>query len=311
MNYRKLGRTGIEVSEIGFGAWQLGDKDWGGVEGKDAIWLVHSAIDQGCTLFDTAPPYGRGQSEKLLGKALVGKRDKVVLISKFGHNPDGPSDFSADKIRSSVERSLKELRTDYLDGLLLHNPESHILAGEESHYEILEALKQEGKIRSYGASVDSSSDLNLVMDHSKSEIAEVYLHALHQEMALAFERVRQENMGIIVKVPLDSGWLTGKYNAQTEFTTGYRDRWSQEIKDRRAAYIEKLAFLKTEGQSMAQGALRFLLSYPEISTLIPGVKNQKQLKDNLSASDQRLPEDQINTIKQLWIEDIRENPLPW
>lgn len=311
MKYRKLGSTEIKVSEVGFGAWQLGAKLWGGSQGDEATRLVHRAIDGGCNFFDTAPNYGEGASEEILGKSLEGRRSKVVFVSKFGHNPDGPADFSVERLRFSVERSLKKLKTDYLDGVLLHNPNQNILAGNEGHYDVLEDLKKEGKIRSYGASVDSSDDLLTVMNNSESQIAEIYIHALHQEMVNGFDQAKAKNMGLIGKVPLDSGWLSGKYDENSIFTTGYRERWSEEIKKRRANYVKQLAFLITEDQTMAQGALRFLLAFEEISTIIPGAKNLNHLTNNLSASDGRLSDEHIGLIKKLWDEEIKTNPLPW
>ena len=119
MNYRNLGNTGIKVPEIGFGAWQLGNtKDWAGQDEKESVKLVQEALEKGCNFFDTAPGYGGGKSEEILGIALKGKREQAVISSKFGHHPDG-TDFSKDKIRMSLERSLKKLGTDYLDVLLL------------------------------------------------------------------------------------------------------------------------------------------------------------------------------------------------
>lgn len=311
MKYRELGSTGIKVSEIGFGAWQLGDKSWGNMEKETAIELVHKAIEEGCNFFDTAPIYGDGQSEKLLGEALHGRRDKVVIVTKFGHNPFGESDFSASKIRSSVERSLKNLKTDYLDGVLLHNAESEILKGNGGHFGELEKLKQEGKIRAYGASLDTTEDFNLLMDNSKSQIAEILFHAFNQDLAKDFKKASDKGIGLIIKVPLDSGWLAGKYNASTVFKTGYRDRWSQEVKERRSALVDKLSFLKNDKRSMAQGALRFTLSFNEISTIIPGTRNIDQLKSNMSASDGQLSDIEINKVKDLWEKEINGNPLPW
>lgn len=311
MNYRTLGSTNIKVSEIGFGAWQLGNEGWGGLGGDDAIRLVHEAIDMGCNFFDTAPGYGEGQSEILLGKALKEKRQQVVIVSKFGHNPDGTSDFSADKIRAGVERTLKALQTDYLDGLLLHNPERAIMHGEGEHYDVMESLKQEGLIRSYGASLDTSEDLKAVINNSYSQICEILFNALNQEVGEAFDEVTRNNVGLIVKVPLDSGWLSGKYTADSVFTTGYRDRWTAEVKQRRFDLIKALEFLKTEEQTMSQGALRFILDYPEISTIIPGMKNFKHMRDNLKASEGRLTFDEVNRIKGIWQEQIKNNPLGW
>jgi aryl-alcohol dehydrogenase-like predicted oxidoreductase len=311
MKYRELGKTGIKVSEVGFGAWQLGSSLWGGSTGKDAISLVHRAIDEGCTFFDTAPGYGEGQSEKLLGEALQGKRDRVAVVSKFGHNPDGSSDFSPGNIRRAVDRSLKALHCDYLDGVLLHNPEKKVLNGKDGHFEVLSELKKEGKIRAYGSSLDSSEELNLLMDNSDSEIAEVLFNVFNQETQQAFPRAKKEGLGLIVKVPLDSGWLSGKYNAQSVFTTGYRDRWTQDVKNRRSALVEKLDFLVRKDQTMAQAALRFILSFDQVSTVIPGAKKIDHLLGNLSASDDRLPQAVVQRLQQIWTEEIKKNPLPW
>lgn len=311
MKYRKLGKTGIDVSEVGFGCWQLGDKNWGGLDGKDAKKLVDKAIELGCNFFDTAPYYGEGRSEEILGDSLKGKRDKAVIVTKFGHNPQPPSDFSANKIRFSVERSLRKLKTDYIDSVLLHNPPEEILRGDGEHYEIFEALKKEGKIRSYGASIDTSNDLETLMKQPGAEVAEIYMHALHLEVTKAFSNAIKNDIGLIVKVPLDSGWLTGKYRADSIFNTGFRERWTDEVKQRRYDLVEKLRFLEKEDQTMAQGALRFLLDYGNISTLIPGAKNITQLTDNLNASNSRLSEKEVSIIKNLWENETSLNPLPW
>ncbi|MDQ0194477.1 aryl-alcohol dehydrogenase-like predicted oxidoreductase [Paenibacillus wynnii] len=122
----------------------------------EAITLVHEAFDRGITFFDTAPNYGRGKSEELLGKALIGKRSEVVINSKFGHTADGRTDYSADTLRTSVEQSLSRLQTDYLDSILIHNPPFDYLDGKYGHYKVLEDLKSEGKILAYGVSVDST-----------------------------------------------------------------------------------------------------------------------------------------------------------
>lgn len=311
MKYRTLGRTGIKVSEIGFGTWQLGDELWGGLHGNDAIHLVHKALEEGCNFFDTAPPYGNGMSEKILGKALKGRRSEAVIVTKFGHKSYNESDFSANAIRKSVENSLRSLQTDYIDGLLLHNPTQSILKGHEGHFELMETLKNEGKVRSYGASIDSSYDLNCLLKQPGVEVAEVYINALQQECAQAFAAASMRGVGLIAKVPLDSGWLSGKYSRETVFTTGFRDRWTKDVKERRYRYVEKLKFLVNETQTMAQAALRFLLHYTELSTLIPGAKNTNQLLNNLNASNKRLSEDDVTFIKNMWDSEISTDPLPW
>ena len=182
MNKRPYGSTGKLVSEIGIGAWQLGnDIDWSGMTEQEAIRLVHRAIELGGNFFDTAPNYALGKSEELLGKALKGKRDKVVINTKFGHQSTGELDFNPDKIRTSLEGSLRRLQTDYVDSIILHNPPFEILGGNSSHYEILEQLKQEGKIGAYGVSVDSSRDMLEAMKVDVIQVIEVMFNIFHQE----------------------------------------------------------------------------------------------------------------------------------
>ncbi|WP_163192257.1 aldo/keto reductase [Clostridium thermarum] len=184
MKKRPYGATGKFVSEIGFGAWQLGNaKDWGTMSDEEAIKLVHAALDSGVNFFDTAPGYGLGKSEELLGRALKGRRDEVVINTKFGHHADGSSDFSADRIREAVEGSLQRLQTDYPDSILLHNPPFELLNGSAPQYEVLEQLKAEGKILAYGASVDSSREMLEVIDNSNSGIMEVMFNIFYQETA--------------------------------------------------------------------------------------------------------------------------------
>lgn len=311
MNRRPLGATGMTVSEIGFGAWQLGAALWAGEQEQGAIDLVHEALDLGCTLFDTAPGYGDGNSERLLGEALQGRQETVTLVSKYGHRADGTTDFSPENMRDGVLESLQALQTEYLDVLLLHSPPKDILDGSMGHYEELERLKAEGLIRAYGASVDTSKDLRLVMQHSKSQVAEVLFHALDQETAYAFDEAKDKGVGLIVKVPLDSGWLTGKYNADTDFHTGYRERWSDEVKKRRASYVKSLSFLATSERTMSQGALQFILSYPQISSAIPGSRTMHYLRENMAASEGRLSDAEIRVVRKLWESYIEKDPLPW
>ena len=145
MKMRTLGNTGIKISEIGFGSWQLGNtQHWKGATGEEAVALVNKALEKGCNFFDTAPVYAEGNSEKLLGKALKGKRDEVIISTKFGNFPDGTTNFDADLISESVKNSLERLQTDYVDTLLLHGPPQSHLAGKGDHFLELENLKRKG-----------------------------------------------------------------------------------------------------------------------------------------------------------------------
>jgi aryl-alcohol dehydrogenase-like predicted oxidoreductase len=311
METRVLGNTGIKVPVVGFGAWQLGNAtDFGPMDEAEAARLVHAALAAGCNYFDTAPNYGRGTSEALLGKALIGKRAEAVISSKVGHQANGMTDYSAAKIGPSVEGSLRRLRTDYIDILLLHNPPFECLSGGSEQFAALEQLKAQGKIRAYGASVDWSREIREVLSTSPGRVLEVLLNVFHQEPAETFDLVRAKQAGVVVKVPLDSGWLAGRYSADTQFT-GIRSRWTPEVVQRRAALVEKIRFMTGGGLSMVQAALAFLLAWPEVTTVIPGVRDLAQLTENLSAADRPLPAETVARLRAFWAEELKNDPLPW
>lgn len=311
MKMRPYGSTGKFVAEIGFGAWQLGNRqDWEAMEDADAIRLVHEALDRGVNFFDTAPGYGRGNSEILLGKALAGKRSEAVINTKFGHWADGSTDYAANRIRESVEGSLKRMNTDYLDSVLIHNPPFDDLDGKHGHFEVLETLKREGKILSYGASVDSSREMFELIDHTEAGAIEVMFNIFYQETAAAFKRAEEKNIALIIKIPLDSGWLSGKYDGGSTFE-GVRKRWSPETIRKRGELVDRIRFITDEETSMTVSALRFILAYPEVSTVIPGVRNVTQLIENASASDRAMPTEHVRQLQALWENEIRHLNLGW
>jgi aryl-alcohol dehydrogenase-like predicted oxidoreductase len=308
---RQLGRTGITVPVVGFGAWQLGNAaDFGPMNEAEAIRLVHAALEEGCCYFDTAPNYGRGSSETLLGKALIGRRPQVVISSKCGHQADGRTDYSAGRIAESVEGSLRRLQTDYLDVLLLHNPPFELLAGHNPQYAVLEKLKAAGKIRAYGLSLDWSREIAEVLRTTDAQVLEILFNIFHQDPASTFDLVREKNVGLIAKVPLDSGWLAGRYTAESRFT-GIRSRWTPEVIRRRADLVDRLRFATADGSTPVQAALRFILAWPEVATVIPGVRSLDQLRENLSAADRPMPPETFARLKALWAEELKDNPLPW
>ncbi|MCL2645854.1 MAG: aldo/keto reductase [Phycisphaerales bacterium] len=316
MKMRMLGKTGLKVSEIGLGAWQLANTQWGmdGCDEEEAVRIVAAAIECGCNFFDTAPGYSLGNSERLLGKALGegGKRDAAVLCTKFGHDATGKTDWSAGALRPSVEASLTRLRTDRLDVLLLHNPKREILEGDQGA-ELrgeCEKLRQEGKLVSYGASVDSSRELERIINWPGAMAAEILFNCFHQEPRLAFARAEARGVGLIVKVPLDSGFLSGKYDAVSKFA-GVRERWSAEIVAKRGRLIEKLKGMLPVGMTMSEMALKFVLAHGEVSTVIPGGKSVEQVRENCRASGQRLDAATVAAIRALWEKELATEPLPW
>lgn len=314
MKMRKLGNTGMMVSEIGLGAWQLANPDWKLDNQDEALRIVKSSLDAGCNFFDTAPGYGGGRSEELLGKGLKGRRQDVIICSKFSHvMVDGARrEFDPSDIRSVLEGSFRRLGTDYLDVLLLHNPPRELMDGVRAPglYRELEALKKEGKIRAYGVSLDWAVELERVARTTASTAAEVMYNALYLEPETAFPEAAERGIGLIVKVPLDSGWLSGRYDRQTRFDD-IRKRWSPEVIDRRFALVEKLKELLEPGETLARLALQFCLARSEVSTVIPGAKTVEQALGNFAAAEHELPAETVKKIRELWANEIVGSPLPW
>ncbi len=313
MEFRSYVEGSPNVSVIGFGAWQLGNNiDWSGMTDTEAINLVHKAIDEGINFFDTAPGYGLGNSEELLGKAIkIAKRENLVINTKFGHHYDGHSDFSHDVIRKSIEGSLKRLNTEYIDSVLLHNPPSEVLKSEgNAHYEIFEQLKLEGKILAYGASLDTKEDMITFMNHTNGQVIEAFFNILHQDVRFAFDLAREKGVKIIAKIPLDSGWLSGKYHQDSTFE-GVRSRWTREDIITRADLVDQLRELPAMGQSLAQFALQYCLAYDEVATVIPGVASMKQLMTNIEALNYPMEQDTLHWLEAFYEKEAAPQKLVW
>ncbi len=313
MKKRILGSTGLEVSEIGFGAWQLCNSDsWGGMDDQTALRLINEAIEGGINLFDTAPNYAATRSESILGEALKHRRDNVVIVSKFGHTPEGPKEFSVDWFWKSLEASLGRLQTDYLDVLLLHNPPAEMYAGTDPVWTALEKARGQGKIRHYGASLDFAGEVEDCLANTSSEVLEVLFSVFHQDVRRAFAAVREREAGIIAKVPLDSGWLTGRFDASSRFE-GIRSRWSAEEITQRAELVSGISWLVDDGSELAHKAIGYLLSYDEVSCVIPGIRTPQQLESNLAATNYRLAPEEREQLEAFWdrFTENGANLLPW
>lgn len=308
---RALGASGIEVSEIGLGAWQLTETGWNGPDEEASQRIVDEAIRLGVTFIDTAPAYADARSEQVLGRALEGRRDQVVLCTKFGVWPGEGADYSADRIEESVEQSLRRLRTDYLDVLLIHSPPFELMDGSIApHYRVLQRLVDSGVIRTYGVSgqADTSEEIRRIVETTGSQAIEMRYNALYQEPGTAFEAAAAAGVGLIIKVPLESGWLSGKYDANSRFDEGPRSRWSEAEIVRRAKLVEEFESLLPVGTSTTHGALRHILGQPEVSTVIPGTKSIAQLRENVAATKATLPDKTMYAIRQL---GETQDALPW
>ena len=313
MRYKKYTKQSPPVSEIGLGAWQLGvNSGWQGMSEKEAIEMVHTALDHGVNFFDTAPNYGHGTSESRLGKALKGiDRSKIVVNTKFGHTDTGTTNYQADYIRTSLEGSLTRLQFDYVDSLIIHNPPLNYLDGNNNaHYDILEKLKEEGKIKAYGASLDTYEEMKLLMDTTNSDVIEAFFNILHQDAARAFDLVKEKEVGIIVKIPLDSGWLTGKYS-KTSIFDDIRKRWSRADIETRASLVNKIQSIIGQGENIAHAAIAFCLAYDVVSTVIPGNTTIEQLINNLDSIENPLSNELVKELELFYQNEVERLHLPW
>ncbi|GIX49508.1 MAG: general stress protein [Candidatus Tectimicrobiota bacterium] len=293
MQYRRLGKTGLQVSEIGFGAWAIGGNkhghSYGPTDNAESLRAIARALDLGCTFFDTADIYGHGLSEKLLGQALQKRRHQCVIATKVGndfYHGRFRKNFDADYIRFALEKSLKRLRTDYIDLYQLHNPPLMLLERAE-HYAVLDELKQQGKIRAYGVSVHDPYEGMMAIYSGKPEVIQVTYNVLRPEAREElFPLAQAHDVGIIVREPLANGLLTGKYTAEAAFAEGdFRAAWPREYLAALVEMVNKVRFLARAGErTLAQAALRFVLDEPAVSVVIPGIKTVAQAEENLAAS---------------------------
>lgn len=299
------------VSRLGFGGWPLGNTANGRTMPEDeGVELVRAAVEAGINFFDTAPNYALGRSERILGKALGPVRDKVVINTKFGHHANDRHDFSVEAVESSVDGSLGRLRTDYVDSVLLHNPGIDILAGRSGHYTALQALKDRGKIRGFGVSIDKEDELLTVLNQPHPiDVIELLYNVFSQETRAHLNTIEAREIALIIKVPLDSGWLTGSFDENTVFS-GIRKRWTEADITRRAQLTRNLkALLGTD--DLTPAALGFLWSYKAVTTVIPGIRTMDQLADHLRAVKTPFEPSLRSRLEAFFDEHIDGDPLPW
>lgn len=313
MKYNRYIKDATPVSEIGLGAWQLGNNSgWQGMSEKEAIELVKQSLEYGINFFDTAPNYGRGSSEERLGKALKGvDRTKIVINTKFGHTDSGKTNFDSSYIRESLEGSLKRLQIDYVDSIIIHSPPIEYLDGTKNdHYEIFERLIDDGKIKAYGASLDTYESMQLLMNTTNAGVIEAFFNILHQDTARAFDLAKEKGVGIIAKIPLDSGWLSGKYNAESTFQD-IRRRWSKQDIQTRAHLVNKVKEIVHAEDDLAQKAISFCLGYDAVSTVIPGNINIAQLKSNVESINNPISKEIIKKLEEFYLNEVKPLNLPW
>ncbi|MBI4234060.1 MAG: aldo/keto reductase [Chloroflexi bacterium] len=293
MNYRLLGRTGLKVSEVGFGAWAIGGNahgnSYGPTDDATSERALLRALELGCTFFDTADVYGYGHSEELLGRVLGNRQDVVVATKVGGNFSRGYTvmDFSPQHIRNACEQSLKRLCRDVIDLYQLHNPPYDLVRSGHT-FAVLEELKREGKIRFYGVSIHTPEEGIAALRTGKPDTFQVVYNVLRQEAAWElFPLAQERNVGIIAREPLHNGFLTGKDQQDAAYVPGdIRHSWPRVYVRQLVQIAVSLRFLALPGQrSLAQAAIRFALDNPAVSVVIPGAKTPEQAQENLGASD--------------------------
>ena len=312
MEYRDLGRTGLKVSAIGFGAWAIGGFaeasgapiGWGRTNDDDSLAAIRRARELGINFFDTADSYGFGRSESLLGIVLARYRSDVVLATKVGvvKNAAGElrKDFSRSHISIAVDGSLKRLRTDYIDLYQLHNPTVADLQRGEIQ-DAMERLQDAGKIRYWGVSVSTIEDGVEIVNNGWGYALQVLYNVLNQAPAeTLFPLAKERGYGIIARVPLASGLLSGKYRQDATFPKDdVRQNFltAKRVQEAIARVDEVRSIVGGAARSATEGALRFVLANDAVSTTIPGARIVRQVEANVAAAEGKLPADVVEKLR--------------
>ena len=313
MKTRVLGRTGLKVSEVGFGAWAVGGNvhgnSYGPTDDRESVAAIRRSVERGVNFIDTADVYGWGHSEEVLGDALADRRDDVQIATKVGgdfYHGGVRMNFDPGYVAFALERSLKRLRTDHVDLYQLHNPPAEMM-DDPATYDVLDALKAEGKIRSYGVSVHEPVEALLCLQACKPDVLQIPFSLLRQEwIDEVLPEARKANVGIIAREPLGNGFLAGRIPPEARFPPGdIRHHWPPSMIAARSQAARNLAFLIRADRTMAQAALRFVLAFPEVSVAIPGGKTVAQVDENCSASKAPdLSPDEIQRARDLFSKDF-------
>ncbi len=291
---RTLGRTGWTVSEIGFGAWGIGGAGgaagYGPTDDGEARRAIRRALDLGCNFFDTADIYGSGHSEELLGEVLSASRKSVLIATKVGgdfyHAGSVHANFDPSYIQAALKKSLRRLRTDYIDLYQLHNPPLAVIK-EGRVFETMERLQTGGQIRAWGVSIFEPIEGIEAIRRGKPAALQVVFNLLSwQPIHELFPLAQEEKVGIIAREPLHSGFLTGKYQEDPRFAASdLRSGWPREYIGTVTRQAARLGFLRRSDRTLTQAALKFVLTSEAVSVTIPGCKTVAQVEENMKASE--------------------------
>src|SRR5437016_6359017 len=315
MKYRELGRTGWQVSEIGFGAWAIGGA-WGDVDDRESLSALHRAVDLGVNFFDTADVYGDGRSERLLAQLKRERSEEIIIATKAGRRlePHIAAGYTRENLNAFIDRSLQNLETDTLDLLQLHCPPTEAYYDPQL-FEALDDFVKQGKIRYYGVSVEKVEEALKAIEFPNVHTVQIIFNIFRQRPAeLFFPEAKRRKVGILARVPLASGMLTGKLTAHSQFAADDHRTFNRhgEAFDRGETFsgvdyetglqaVAELRALVPEGMTMAQFALRWVLMFDAVTCAIPGAKRPLQVEDNASAADfLSLSDETMRAIKEIY-----------
>ena len=323
MKYRKLGKTGYEISEISLGTWQLGG-GWGKpFDEETAYKTLNLAIDRGINFLDTADVYSNGLSERAVGKVIRERKEEVVLATKAGRrlNPHVASGYTAENIEGFVDDSLRNTARESLDLLQLHCPPTDVYYHPEL-FQGLDRMKKAGKIRHYGVSVERVEEALKAIEYPGVETVQIIFNMFRQRPAeLFFREAERKNIGIIVRVPLASGLLTGKFRKETIFEKSDHRNFNRtgEAFDKGETFagipyekgleaVEKLRGIFPGQDLLVEPALKWILMHEQVSCIIPGASRPSQVESNVSVSDAPgLTDDQMRAVREVYDEYIRDD----
>lgn len=322
MNYRKLGKTGFEVSEVSFGGWAIGGS-WGDVEDEQSMAALREAANQGINFFDTADVYGDGRSERLMAKLRHETDKKIHIATKAGRRlvPHTAEGYNKENLNKFVDRSLKNLDVDQIDLLQLHCPPTEVYDQEEV-FEALEEMVEAGKIKNYGVSVEKVEEAMKALEYENVATVQIIFNMFrHKPADEFFAKAKEKGVGIICRVPLASGLLTGKFSKDSTFAENDHRNFNRngEAFDKGETFsgvdfelglkaVEELEEIKPEGLTMAQFALKWILMHDAVSCVIPGGKKPWQVKDNAAASAaDDLSAEVMERVDEIYDEYIRDS----
>ena len=321
MEYRELGRTGWKVSPISYGAWAIGG-DWGAVDEVASSAALHRAIDLGVNFIDTADVYGDGRSERLVAQVRQERREHIYVATKAGRrlNPHTADGYNRKNLTSFVERSLKNLQVEALDLLQLHCPPTDVYYRPEV-FGVLDDLVKDGKLRFYGVSVERVEEALKAIEYPNVQTVQIIFNIFRQRPAgLLFEQTKKRKVGILARVPLASGLLTGKLKRGTKFESGDHRAYNRkgESFDRGETFsgvdyesgleaVEEMRSLMPANMTMTQFALRWILMFDAVTCAIPGIRSVAQAEENVKAAESSGFSDELMLkIKDVYDKRIRD-----